>query len=369
MSDAKQEKIGRRDFLKRAAVGAALGIAGAQLGAAAQAPMDTSKIRSYNPSMEYRPLGKTGLWVSAVCLGGHWKRVNKMAPSAYEGDNWLGADINNADFKQNRYDVLTRCMEVGINYVDACTWKEVVTYGWALQGRRDKMHLGFSWFEEEMRNGNFRTAEALLRTLEKGMTQAKLDYVDLWRITMNEGSSSHTQGEVEEMMKALQTAKEQGKARFTGFSSHDRPHIKWMIETFPTIVDVAVTPFHLSSREKPTDSLFDAVRQYNIGVFGIKPFGGGSREVFKGDSGLDDPNAKADDESARLAIRRILWSNCITAPIPGLINAHQVDNMALAVREPRELDATEQAKLERMGQRMLANLPPDYHWLRDWEWV
>ncbi len=35
---------------------------------------DTSKILNYNPAMEYRRLGKTNLMVSAVCMGGHWKR-------------------------------------------------------------------------------------------------------------------------------------------------------------------------------------------------------------------------------------------------------------------------------------------------------
>ena len=34
------------------------------------------KTPSYNPDMEYRRLGKTNLLVSAVYLGGHWKRVN-----------------------------------------------------------------------------------------------------------------------------------------------------------------------------------------------------------------------------------------------------------------------------------------------------
>jgi hypothetical protein len=31
--------------------------------------------RSYNPDMEYRRLGKTGLWISALSLGGHWKKL------------------------------------------------------------------------------------------------------------------------------------------------------------------------------------------------------------------------------------------------------------------------------------------------------
>jgi hypothetical protein len=50
----------------------------------AAAPQNT-KILNYNPNMEYRRLGKTGLMVSAVSLGGHWKRVATMMPPGFKG--------------------------------------------------------------------------------------------------------------------------------------------------------------------------------------------------------------------------------------------------------------------------------------------
>ena len=360
MSDAK--KMARRDFLKKAAVGVAAGAAAAQLGAFA-APPDPKTIRGYNPKMEYRALGDTGLWVSAVCLGGHWKRVNRVAPGCFDGDNWLGVDMNHEGFIKNRYDVVSRCIEHGLNYIDACTWREVVAYGRALKDRREAMHLGFSWYEEEMRNENFRTADKLLSTLDKGMNEAGLEYVDLWRITMHEQSSRHTDAEVDEMMKGLAKAKEQGKARLTGFSSHDRPHIAGLIEKYPEVVDAVVTPFTAKSKERPTDSLFETTRKYGVGVFGIKPFSSGS--LFANDGEESQEN----DERARLTIRYVLATDAITAPIPGMITTQQVDNVVRAVQERRELDLQEQARLEQAAEEMVANLPPDYQWLRDWEWV
>ena len=42
--------------------------------------------------MEYRRLGKTGLWVSAVCLGGHWKRVDKVIKLQGAMDPYRGSD-------------------------------------------------------------------------------------------------------------------------------------------------------------------------------------------------------------------------------------------------------------------------------------
>ena len=222
----KANDLSRRRLMRNGAVaaaGAAVGLGGA--GSQKAHAGKKEQTRSYTPDMEYRRLGKTNLWVSAVCLGGHWKRVDKMVPGVFETKAWLSAKLDMDGFVKNRRDLVTRCIERGINYIDACTWQEVVTYARALEGRRDSMYLGFSWYQEEMRKEKFRTCKALLGTLDKGMREAKLDYVDIWRITMLSQSGRHTEGEVDEMMDALEAAKKQGKVRFTGLSSHDRNHI------------------------------------------------------------------------------------------------------------------------------------------------
>jgi len=373
--DQKQEKAGktndltRRKFVRDGAVAAAgvavgLGASGCQTTEVAKA---TEKTRSYNTEMEYRRLGKTGLWVSAVCLGGHWKRVDKMVPGVFKTKAWLSADLNMDGFVKNRRDVVTRCIEKGINYIDACTWQEVVTYARALKGRRDQMYLGFSWYQEEMRQKDFRTAKALLGTLDKGMREAKLEYADVWRITMLSQSSRHTEGEVDEMMDALEKAKKQGKVRFTGLSSHDREHIKWMIETYPDTVQVVCTPYNPKTKMLPVDSIFQSIKKHDVGVFGIKPFV--SNSLFNGDSSPDSPTAEEDNKLARMAIREILRRSVITAPIPGMINTQQVDNMAMAVKERRELDVAEAKELEEAMDEAWAKLPADYQWLKDWEYA
>ena len=366
--------LSRREFMRDGAMGAAgvaVGLGATGLGAAGRQAASTdaavANARSYHPDMEYRRLGKTGLWISAVCLGGHWKRIDKMAPGVFKDKGWLSADLDSPDFRKNRRDVVTRCIESGINYIDACTAQEIMAYSEALRGRRDAMHLGFSWYQEEMRNEKRRTTKALLETLDNGMREAKLDYVDLWRITMNEQSGKHTEAEVEEMMGALEKAREQGKARFTGLSSHDRPHIKSMIETYPSVVQVVVTPYTAKSKVLPEDSVFDAIMKHDTGFFGIKPFA--SNSLFKGDSSPGNPHEEEDDRLARLAIRHILCNPAITAPIPGMINTHQVDNVVKAVKERRELDVAEAKELEEAMDVAWANLPGDYHWLKDWEYV
>ena len=348
--------LNRREFLSGTAVATAGIVAGVH---AIQAAESAPKPLNYNPDMEYRHLGKTGLLISAACLGGHWKRIDTVVPT--------GGGVDNPDFQKNRDDVVSRCIERGINYIDACTGSEVMVYSRALKGRRDKMHLGFSWFEEEMRNADCRTTDKLLGALEKGMKQAGLDYVDLWRITLLEQSGQHTPAEIEQMMNALQKAKQQGKARFVGFSSHDRPHIKQLIETYPNVIDVVVTPYTARTKVLPTDSVFEAVKKHDVGVFGIKPFA--SNSLFKGNSALNSPTAEEDSRIARLAIRNILSNPAITAPIPGLVSRQQVDNVAQAIKERRDLDKQEKADLEKAGTAMWARLPDHYGWLRDFECV
>ncbi|HUT35923.1 MAG TPA: aldo/keto reductase [Planctomycetota bacterium] len=367
-----RNRMTRREFVRDTAVAtAAVAAAGAAVAKAPEAgAADASKVLNHNPNMEYRRCGKTGLMVSAVCLGGHWKRINEVVKDAYKGGNWLSVDPKNPNFLANRTEIVSRCIDVGINYIDACTHKETLAYSHALKGRRDKMYLGYSWYEHELRNGQYRTAEKLLQSLDEGMKLCGLDYVDLWRVTMHEQSHKHAAPEVEQMMKALETAKKQGKARFTGFSSHARPHIQKMIETYPNVVDIIVTPYTAKTKEAPKDSLFDALKKHDVGMFGIKPFASGS--LFKAGGAPAGPDAEEDDRRARLAIRYILCNPAITAPIPGMVSTHQVDNVALAIKERKEnkeLTRAERDELDAAMNTAWANLPHDYQWLKDWEHV
>jgi aryl-alcohol dehydrogenase-like predicted oxidoreductase len=384
MSDSK---VTRRDFVKTGAVvatGAAVGLTPTYT-VAADNPQnaDTSKIMNYNPDMEYRRCGRTNWMVSVICLGGHWKRVNKVVPDLFRGESWLSAKLDSKEFEKNRYDVVTRCIERGINYIDACTREECIMYSKALKGRRDKMHLGFSWYQEEMRGlaGQWNKAkesgkpkpagwitENLKKALENGLKTTGLEYVDLWRITCHEQSSRHSDNEMQEMREALAWAKKAGHARFTGISSHDRPHIRKWIEQAKDVLDVIVTPYTSKTKVvEDASGLWAAMKKQDVGWFGIKPYASGS--LFKGDSSPGNPHEEEDNRLARLTLRYILQNPAITAPIPGMITPAQVDNAALAVKERRELDKEEKAELDRATDRMFANLPFHYRWLKDWEYV
>jgi aryl-alcohol dehydrogenase-like predicted oxidoreductase len=323
--------------------------------------------------MEYRRLGKTGLMVSAVCLGGHWKRIGTMigkdvAPARYSDNDWSYLKL--PGFFESRDKVLSHCIEVGVNYLDAMAAPEVVAYGQLLKGRRDKIYFGYGWWPKEVRYPEWRDPKRLLQGFDENLKQAGLDYVDLWRLALPmEGvpDLGELQRVEEATVEGLTRAKKQGKARFTGVSTHNRVWLKSLIEQYPEQIDVAIFPYTANSKQLPTDSVFDAIKQYDVGVFGIKPFADNS--LFAGDSSLGSPTAAEDDRRARLAIRYILSNPAITAPIPGMINTHQVDNAVLAVRERRTLDTKEKSELEDAGRQMWARLRPGYEWLRDWEYV
>jgi aryl-alcohol dehydrogenase-like predicted oxidoreductase len=314
------------------AAGVAVGLGAKTAGAA---PVDTSKILNYNSNMEYRRQGKTNLMISAVCLGGH-SRSNV----------------------EERTEIVSRAIDIGINYIDACTKGEVVRDSKALKGRRDKMYLALSHCGRETRNEKYRTAKKLMESLDEVLRDSNQEYTDLWRITCYEPGGRHSFNTACEMIEALEKAKKQGKARFIGFSTHDRRWIKFMIEYFPQ-VDCVCFPFTTMSKRAQTDSVFEALKKQDVGAFGIKPFAAGS---------LFTDDRKKNFERARLAIRYILHSNTVI-PIPGLNSVEYVDNVAKAVMERRKLDVKETAELDSANKEAWAKLPSNYQWLKNWQQV
>jgi aryl-alcohol dehydrogenase-like predicted oxidoreductase len=319
--------------IKAAGVAVGLGALGQNAGAA---PVNTSKILNYNQNMEYRRQGKTNLMVSAVCLGGHSR--SKQA---------------------ERNEIVSRAIDVGINYIDACTRGEVIRDSKALKGRRDKMYLALSHCGKEAREEEYRTTKKLMEVLDGLLKESNQEYTDLWRITCYEPGGRHSFDTSCEIVGALEKAKKQGKARFVGFSSHDRRWIKFMIEYFPQI-DCVCFPFTTMSKRAPKDSVFEALKKQDVGAFGIKPFAAGS--LFS----RGDQTEK--DKRARLAIRYILNTNTVI-PIPGMNSLHYVDNVARAVMERRQLDIKEKAELDNVNKEALAALPKNYQWLKNWQYV
>ena len=280
--------------------------------AAAGKPLDTSKILNYHPQMEYRRLGKTEQMVSVIGLGGH------------SGSN-----------ASQRQEVVSRCLDLGINYIDSTGSGELL---------RDLKALGsaatrFTWPSPRPARSRATPSSApppgCSARWTKLLKGAHLEHTDLWRITMYEPGGRHTFDTCCEVMEALDRAKKKGKARFIGISSHDRRWFKMMVEQFPHL-EVVLFPFTTMSKAAPKDGLFASLKKCGVVAFGIKPFAGGS--LFSGEK-------EEDLRRSRLALRYILHSNTVL-PIPGLNNVAEVDNVAQAMAERRELDEKEKAELD-----------------------
>jgi len=339
-----ETQASRRNFIRTA-------VAATGATALAHPVPDARKTRSYNENMEYRRLGRTGLMISAISVGGHWKRI-PFKP---------GSD----EFRRNRRDVMNACLDRGINYVDACSAGEVMVYAEAVRDRREEVFMGFDWTMARAPEvaGSL---DRLKQGLDDGLKKSGLDYVDLWRITLREQTTQNSVREIETVMAALEWGKKAGKARFTGISTHHRPWIADAVAKYPQI-EVVVTPYAAGSKEKPVGSMFDALRRYDVGFVGIKPFASGNLFASRGTP--NSPTTREDDDRARMALRYVLCCEVLSATIPGLITVEQVKNAAAAVRERRQFERAEAERYQRLAAGMWRQLPPDYEWLRNWEWV
>ncbi len=354
------ENVTRRSFVKRTAataagLSAAASLNNAEAAKSVDADTDVTKTRSYNENMEYRRLGKTGMMISVVSIGGHWKKI----PHAY----------NTPEFIKNRAEVIDACLDHGVNFVDACTFQEVAAYPKALGKRREDMYISYSYDRHEVRFKNWaESAEKLQEGFASGLKEVDLEYVDLWRIMFHEQTGKrNTEKEVENAMKALTWAKKRGLARHTGFSSHDRKWITKAVADYPEQVEAVVTPYTAFSKKAPKGSMFEALAKHDVGFVGIKPFASGS--VFKSRGKPDSATKEQDDKRARMVLRYIFCCKELTAAIPGLVTVDQVKNACKAINERREFDTAEQREFDSIASEMRENLPSNYQWLRDWEWV
>lgn len=387
------DRISRRTFVRNTslmAIGSlAAGFAGKALAAeTVRKTADTSKILNYNPRMQYRRLGKTGLMVSEISLGGHWaNRDGKRY--------WLTFDGEEAprDVVKNRAEVVSRCIDRGINFADVTTTAECIAYGAALKGRRDKIYIAADDSGLAPREKGRTNTKDQIENVEACLRRLRTDYLDVWR-PMFRQDGKHTDEHVEACVEAFEKAHAQGKIRWLGMTSHNRKFLQHVVENFRAY-SVVYFPYTAKSKLKPSGiksidpkeivevgtgdgvysgdvrrGIFDAVEKHDVGVVTIKPFAGGSLFDTRLRFGSKMGSTEEDYERARLTLAYILCNPAISATVPGMTTIEQVDNNARAAAERLALlNPKGLRKLDRATERMWANLPEEYGWLRDWEWV
>jgi len=332
--------------------------------------------------MGYRRLGKTNLVVSEVSLGGHWK--NRGGGRFW--DTFANDEVP-ADVAQNRTEVVGACIDAGINYLDITTAAECLSYGAALKDRREKMIVGADDHQLGPRNPSNRNVPALLHNIDECLRRLQTDYLDIWRVQADMAGNNSDE-DVAIMIEAFQKAHEAGKALHFGISSHSRPWLQHVIETFPE-VEMVIFPCTAKTKAKdlpPTrenvaevnpgygadqaQSIFQSVQEHNVGVVTIKPFFGGS--LFDTDAKFPvmGVGRKSENDLARLTLQCILSNLTISATIPGLTTMYEVENAALASYNlPLAMTAADEEWVAQQVEERWACLPEEYAWLRDWEVV
>lgn len=238
-------KLNRREFIKMsAASAAAISITGFPL------------IASSRNDMPYRILGKTGLEVSLLTIGG-WS---------------IGVDeLTDAESIK----LMRTAVDEGINFFDNA-WdyhdgRSEERMGKALQGGyREKVIL--------MTKHHGRKPEYARKHLEESLRRLKTDYIDVWQFheidEQWEVDSIYSSGALDFALKA----KEEGKIRHIGFTGHFRPslHLEmifkgfdWETVQFP----VNVLDQHYLSFSK---NVLPVAVEKKIGVIAMKTLGGGS---------------------------------------------------------------------------------------------
>jgi len=211
--------------------------------------------------MEYRPLGRTGVQVSKLCLG-------TMMFGA-----WGTTDHDDS------IRIIHHALDAGINFVDtadvysAGESEEIV--GKALKDRRDDVVLATKFFmpmgEDPNRRGPSR--RWIMRAVEDSLHRLGTDHIDLYQVHRPDPET-----DVDETLGALTDLVQQGKVRYIGSSSYSAGQIveaQWTarerrLERFRT----EQPPYSLLTRLIELDVLPTAQR-HGMGILTYSPLGGG----------------------------------------------------------------------------------------------
>jgi uncharacterized protein len=210
-----------------------------------------------------RPLGRTGVEVSALCLGGYHLGAVKTEDEAIR--------------------IVHEAIDAGINFFDnAWEYHDGRSEEWmgkALAGKRDKVVL----MTKVCSHG--RDAKTAMEQLEQSLKRLKTDYLDLWQIHEvvyeNDPDLHFAKGGAVE---ALSQAKQQGKVRFIGFTGHKHPriHKKMLSYNFP--FDTCQLPLNCfdGTFRSFEQEVLPELKQRGIAAIGMKSLGGSGEPVKKG---------------------------------------------------------------------------------------
>lgn len=314
-------------------------------------------------AMRFRPLGNTGLHLSEVALGGHWPTTcGKRYQDVFPGDEVPSG------VAANRHEVVSACLDAGINYIDVTTAAEALAYGQVLGSRRSHFILGADDYQWSARNSACLNVQALTANVERCLTRLRTDYLDLWRVTA-EIHGQNTDPELDIIIETADRLRTAGKIRHWGMSSHHAGWLRHAVTRCPAlkVVMMPCLPMGMNTCNLPDGSgqeageVLAAAIERSLGIIGIKPFAGGLLFSSAHVDGANDPG-----DLASIALRWLLQQRTgITSVVPGLATVEQV-RIAVAAVNAAPLAPDELSYLQKVATAAWRSLPPTYAWLGHW---
>ena len=257
--DPKLPRLSRRKFMQGAAIMGAAPL----MSSRAFSASDRVPPQSPDGTVQKKTLGRTGVQVSALGLGGY--------------------HLGSANTDQVAIEIVAKALDHGIDFFDnAWEYHDGLSeerLGRALKGRRQSAFL----MTKVCTHG--RDKKLALRMLEESLRRLQTDHLDLWQIHEviyeNDPDLIFAPGGAAE---ALLDAKQQGKVRFVGFTGHKDPeiHLKMLAHDFPfDTVQMPLNCFDATFRSFETHVLPEAARR-GIAVLGMKSLGGSGEMVRHG---------------------------------------------------------------------------------------
>lgn len=210
--------------------------------------------------MQYRHLGKSGLFVSAIGLG----------------TNQFGGKV---DAKQAA-EIIHEAVDLGVNFIDtADTYREGRSesfIGAAIQGLRDNVLVATKVRHPVAPKGpNDRGASRhhIITGAEASLRRLGIETIDLYQI-----HAWDEEAPIEETMRALEDLLRSGKVRYIGasnFTAWQLTHANAVAELHLWTAFVSIQPhFHMLHRSIETE-LLPACKYFNLGVLPYFPLAGG----------------------------------------------------------------------------------------------
>jgi aryl-alcohol dehydrogenase-like predicted oxidoreductase len=217
--------------------------------------------------MQYRTLGRTGMKVSEIGLGGH-----------REGMEMLDGLARTARFfrsPQERAAVVGAAIDGGVTYFDTTFGCEIQSLGESLRllKRRDGLFcsaMRVDFFSNYLREkGDVRAY--LRRELEGRLREFGFDHVEQFLMGALESGDplSHPRSLLEDAIAEFLKLRDEGNVRCIGFSCHNADYAARLLDAHPAF-DTVMVPYNFVNRSAE-GRLADALRATGASLVAMKP--------------------------------------------------------------------------------------------------